>query len=105
MDTLTRLLEPRLLDLMVVAIAISYLLGEIQGEHAAAGPTDRDGEAPPPAALDLEKTIWSTRGDTEGAARPLPDRAARVLAAEPERRLAQTHVWRQGHDEEPPLEP
>jgi hypothetical protein len=52
MDMLSALLDPRLLTLLVVAIAISYLVGEINGEHPAEGSTDSDANAAPPAAVE-----------------------------------------------------
>ena len=57
MDALMTLLDSNVLDLLVVAIGIFWLVGELNGEHPPAGSTERDEKAPAPAARDGEKTI------------------------------------------------
>ena len=42
MEVLKSFLEPRYLTLLAVGIVISYLIGEISGEHSSSSPADQE---------------------------------------------------------------
>ena len=45
MEVLKLCLEPRYLTLLAVFIVISYLIGEVSGEHSSSSPADEDRDA------------------------------------------------------------
>jgi len=45
METLKMLIEPQFLAVLAAAVALSYLVGEVHGEHPPESPSDPDGNA------------------------------------------------------------
>jgi hypothetical protein len=57
METLKALLDPTFLTVLAAAVALSYLVGEVNGEHPSPSSADAEGEGRGAAGVDRPRKV------------------------------------------------